>query len=89
MKLCIDCKHYTRHKFLPQDPKDGQCARKPIYHPVDGSRNDPFCSLERTHAGTCGPGALHWEPVSFPHRDPNPPAPNDMDTFGHPLKEGT
>lgn len=88
MKLCIDCKHFKLNPVYPEDKTLGKCGRKGLVSTVDGSPNDPFCKMERTHHGTCGYDAIHWVQASFPHQDPKEPQSQDMDPFGRILTPG-
>jgi hypothetical protein len=64
MKLCKDCKHYS--KPAGGDPRFGLCARQPQeddeIHPVDGGLQFTTCEAQRIGKKDCGIAGKYWEP---------------------------
>jgi len=68
MKLCINCKHFSRKLEFCHSPSTG-------ISPVDGRSKGRIASIERgdfplLFGPTCGPDGVNFEPAPKPYLDP-------------------
>lgn len=66
MKLCVNCKYYTRVPELPilEGIKYGQCLRFKRHDPVSGMVTTNMAIHNRENVEICGQDAKHFEEIT-------------------------